>query len=391
MARSPLPAPGTRVANSPSNFLRRWWTEPVPPGWLQDYLQAHGLERWTRILLGWYAVLFAAICTVVQFSDAAPPTVFGRIVIGICAVGSLVWALRWFIGPWPGLTESIVFVAFADVGVAASAFQLSTDLSLGTAMLFTPIGAYVSFFLGNKQLIAHAAWCITMICALAFPLVAQGSSELAARTVAMVISQMLVVVLIPMFLQFGITIVRLQAVTSWRDPLTGILNRRGIFDEWHRRHKALIASDEINLGRIVAVASIDIDRYKSVNDTHGHEAGDRVLVECAKALSERQDSRTIAGRSGGDEFLIITICPAESVSAFADGLRECVENRSPSGLDVTASVGIATEFVGAVATADPQALLESMMARADTAMYQAKRNGGNQFQIAKLPTNSRFY
>lgn len=207
----------------------------------------------------------------------------------------------------------------------------------------------------------------------------------------MVISQMLVVVLIPMFLQFGITIVRLQAVTSWRDPLTGILNRRGIFDEWHRRHKALIASDEINLGRIVAVASIDIDRYKSVNDTHGHEAGDRVLVECAKALSERQDSRTIAGRSGGDEFLIITICPAESVSAFADGLRECVENRSPSGLDVTASVGIATEFVGAVATADPQALLESMMARADTAMYQAKRNGGNQFQIAKLPTNSRFY
>ncbi|KIU41755.1 GGDEF domain-containing protein [Mycobacteroides immunogenum] len=370
-------------------FLRKWWTEPVPPGWLQSYLEANGLDRSLRTLIGWYALVFAAICVVAQFSNAAPTTLFGRAVVGVCAIGSLAWALRWFVGSWASRTESMIFVAFADVGIAASASQLSTDLSLGTAMLFTPIGAYVSFFLGNRQLLAHAIWCITVICALAVPLAVPGPAEIVARVIAMAICQMLVVVLVPVVIQFGIAMVRLQAMASWRDPLTGIFNRRGIFDEWQRKHRALVAGDEIAHGRVVAVATVDIDRYKLVNDTHGHDAGDRVLIECAEALSEQHDSRTIVGRSGGDEFLVITLCAAESISDLARALGDRIATCAPTDLAVTASIGIATDSVIAVTAADPQSAIESLISRADIAMYEAKRNGGNQFRIAPQCVNDR--
>ncbi|QCH25474.1 GGDEF domain-containing protein [Mycobacteroides salmoniphilum] len=363
-------------------FLLQWWTEPVPTGWLRSFLRDRKLDRTVRNLIGGYALIFAAICVALQFSDTGPRSTAGRVIVGVCAVGALGWAVRWAVGPWPSLREAVAFVAFADVGIAIACWQDSDPLAglVGT-VLFTPVGAYVSFFLGNRLLVAHVAWCGPMILALSSRLFAEGTVGAAMTALVKVTSMLLVVVLIPVVIQFGIAVVRLDALAAQRDPLTGLLNRRGIFGEWKRLHSGLTRKYRLEGDLVIAVAIIDIDRFKSINDRHGHGTGDRVLVELAKALAAETIRGNLVGRSGGEEFLVATVCPAESVADFAARLREAVRTSEPAGIAVTASVGVAAQAVASVASATSQQAIDVLTACADQAMYEAKRNGGNQSRI----------
>ncbi|TDZ43559.1 GGDEF domain-containing protein [Mycobacteroides franklinii] len=363
-------------------FLRQWWTEPVPTGWLRAFLHARKLDRTVRNLIGGYALIFAAICVAVQFSDTGPRSTSGRIIVGVCALGALGWAVRWVVGPWPSLREAVGFVVFADVGIAIACWQDSDPLAglVGT-VLFTPVGAYVSFFLGNRLLVAHVAWCAPMILALSSRLLAAGTVGAAMTAVVKMTSMLLVVVLIPAVIQFGIAVVRLDALAAQRDPLTGLLNRRGIYGEWQRLHNGLTGDRILEGDRVIAVAIVDIDRFKSINDRYGHGTGDRVLVGLAGALTAETAQGNLVGRSGGEEFLVVTICPAGSVTEFATRLKEAVTASMPAGIAVTASVGVAAEPVASVALATSQEAIDALTACADRAMYEAKRGGGNQSRI----------
>ncbi|MGH3724827.1 MAG: diguanylate cyclase [Mycobacterium sp.] len=365
-------------------FLRQWWTEPVPTGWLLAFLQTRKLDRVVRLLIAGYALIFAAICLTVQFSDAGPTSTVGRVIVGVCGVGALGWAARWAFWSWPTLAVSVAFVAFADLGTALSCSQDSNNLAglVGT-VLFTPIGAYVSFFLGNRLLIAHAALCTAVIFALAIPMVAEGTIGAIATAVTKVVSLLMVVVLIPVVIQFGIAVIRLDALASRIDPLTGILNRRGIHYEWQRLHTRLTRLPNMSGNLAVAVASIDIDRFKSINDTQGHSAGDQVLIAVARALTAQSISANIVGRSGGEEFIVASVCTAESVPALAAALGEAVSGCSHSELTITASVGVATRAVSDLATSTADEAIESLMVHADNAMYTAKYDGGNQYRITE--------
>lgn len=364
------------------SFLLQWWTEPVPTGWLRAFLRARKLDRTVRNLIGGYALIFAAICVAVQFSDTGPRSTVGRVIVGVCALGALGWAVRWAVGPWPSLREAVAFVAFADVGIALACWQDSDPLAglVGT-VLFTPVGAYVSFFLGNRLLVAHVAWCGPMILALSSRLFAEGTVGAAMTAVVKVTSMLVVVVLIPAVIQFGIAVVRLDALAAQRDPLTGLLNRRGIYGEWQRLHGGLARGCMLEGDRVIAAAIVDIDRFKSINDRYGHGTGDRVLVDLACALTAESRRGNLVGRSGGEEFLVVTVCPAEAVAEFATRLREAVTTSTPAGIAVTASVGVAAQAVASVASATSQKAIDVLTACADRAMYEAKRNGGNQSRI----------
>lgn len=363
-------------------FLLQWWTEPVPTGWLRSFLRDRKLDRTVRNLIGGYALIFAAICVALQFSDTGPRSTAGRVIVGVCAVGALGWAVRWAVGPWPSLREAVAFVAFADVGIAIACWQDSDPLAglVGT-VLFTPVGAYVSFFLGNRLLVAHVAWCGPMILALSSRLFAEGTVGAAMTAVVKVTSMLLVVVLIPAVIQFGIAVVRLDALAAQRDPLTGLLNRRGIYGEWQRLHGGLMRVHGLQGDRVVAAAIVDIDRFKSINDRYGHGTGDRVLVDLAEAFTGESIRGNTVGRSGGEEFLVVTICPAHAVVDFATRLREAVTATRPAGIMVTASVGVAAQPVASVAAAASREAIDVLTACADRAMYEAKRNGGNQSRI----------
>jgi len=155
------------------------------------------------------------------------------------------------------------------------------------------------------------------------------------------------------------------------DALTG-LPGRSMFLE---RIEGLRKAGHDGESRKLAILFIDLDGFKQVNDTYGHDAGDRVLVRTAEILKELTREADIPGRLGGDEFVVCLSAPAGLIHATATSVAgRIVQEVSEIGNGIGCSVGISIwtgncPDVGCV------------MRRADEAMYEAKRRGKNQYVI----------
>lgn len=157
------------------------------------------------------------------------------------------------------------------------------------------------------------------------------------------------------------------AAESRTDPLTGLNNRRAI-DE---RIGEEIARAK-RYGHPLAVLMIDLDDFKSINDRYGHVAGDDTLHDVAGAITRSVRSIDIAGRYGGEEFLVILPETAMvGAAAVAERIRATIEQLGRT----TASAGVAELF-------DEDTAAAELIERADTALYKAKRSGKNRVVLA---------
>ena len=156
-----------------------------------------------------------------------------------------------------------------------------------------------------------------------------------------------------------------------RDDLTGLANRAAF---WDRLGHRLALANRRTKG--FAVLFLDLDAFKSVNDTFGHAAGDQLLVDVARRITGELRAGDTAGRVGGDEFLVLLDDVATAEAALNVARRVDARLRDPYEFGghryvVTASVGVAVSpGPGGLATAD------AVVAAADAAMYDAKRAGG---------------
>jgi diguanylate cyclase (GGDEF)-like protein len=165
---------------------------------------------------------------------------------------------------------------------------------------------------------------------------------------------------------------------AMRDPLTGLSNRRA-FEEQVR-----VALTDRRGNETSGIIFLDLDGFKQINDSHGHEAGDRVLIETANRLRQAVRGGDLIGRLGGDEFTVLlrvhgeddAILVAERVLTI---MRQPIEVNPGVMAKVTPSLGIALDE--GVQT-DPAALLSS----ADAAMYEAKRSGKDRWFMAGRPS-----
>lgn len=158
------------------------------------------------------------------------------------------------------------------------------------------------------------------------------------------------------------------------DPLTGLANRRG-FDERY----AQVIQETDRYGGTAALILVDVDHFKRVNDTYGHEAGDEVLIAVADALADGRRTVDIAARLGGEELaILLPQTDASGGREVAERMRKRIEalsvRTSTGEIKVTASFGVA-EY----ATRSGQA--EHVVERADQALYAAKRNGRNRVEV----------
>ena len=159
-----------------------------------------------------------------------------------------------------------------------------------------------------------------------------------------------------------------------RDALTGIANRGGI-DTALKTLRAQHADQRLS------IAVLDIDRFKSLNDTYGHQVGDRVLQLVAKALLVTARPGDTVGRLGGDEFVVILpetnlaiahdLAEALRVAVAASDLHDALGDETLGKL--TASLGVAELAAGETIT--------ELFQRADRCLYQAKQNGRNRVEI----------
>lgn len=164
---------------------------------------------------------------------------------------------------------------------------------------------------------------------------------------------------------------RLLEQLALTDSLTELPNRRAI-EHWANRQ----LSGAIRHDFPFWLVACDIDHFKTVNDTYGHDAGDKVLHKFAEILKLNTRQCDICGRIGGDEFLIvITHVKAEGVQLAVERIRRQVETQEfhfgDGGMHVTASFGIAG-FEG-----QQPMDFDQMMVKADVALYSAKRKGRN--------------
>lgn len=157
---------------------------------------------------------------------------------------------------------------------------------------------------------------------------------------------------------------------AMKDPMTGLLNRRAFNDR---------ISEECDrtrrYGEPFSLVLIDLDKFKSINDRHGHPAGDAVLVEFGRRLSENTRSVDLVARIGGEEFVVIMPdASLDDAHAAAERIRSAVERDrftiEGGAVDVTTSVGVATLCKNDMNGA-------ALVARADAGLFLAKASGRN--------------
>ncbi|MFG1479935.1 diguanylate cyclase [Xanthobacter sp. V4C-4] len=164
-----------------------------------------------------------------------------------------------------------------------------------------------------------------------------------------------------------------------RDPLTGLGNRRYL-----EGALMLEGATATRAGRSLALALLDLDHFKRINDTHGHEAGDAVLRAMGEVLKERTRVTDIVGRYGGEEFLVLLPDTGlDGAIAVANHLLTAVRRLKvlwPGGVleGITASVGVAV-FPSHVERT------EDLVAAADAALYRAKSAGRDRMEMARRP------
>ncbi|MGD0192219.1 MAG: PleD family two-component system response regulator [Rhizomicrobium sp.] len=171
--------------------------------------------------------------------------------------------------------------------------------------------------------------------------------------------------------------VQLSLEMAITDQLTGLHNRR-----YMSRHLDTLIENSKKSEKPIAFLILDIDYFKSVNDTHGHDMGDEVLREFAKRISANVRGIDLACRYGGEEFVVVMPdTDMELAFSVAERLRRSVEEesftitRAPQRLNITISIGIA----GSEGEGDSA---EALLHRADQALYRAKRDGRNRVVAA---------
>jgi len=154
------------------------------------------------------------------------------------------------------------------------------------------------------------------------------------------------------------------AQLAWADPLTGLLNRRGLAEAMAREE-----GRAMRFGTPIAVVVLDVDDLKAVNDTHGHAAGDQLLVGLGTALRTRARAVDVVARYGGDEFVLLLVGADE---AGADAFLDEVHARTPIVRLIDGPV-VPLQFSTGVALRAEGGSLQAALDLADQRLLAAKR------------------
>lgn len=361
------------------SVFQSWWREHIDYRWLVDTLDVHSALRPLKAMLGSAGLVMLAITTIALFSPAGQNGTAGMIQGGIVAATAVLWTLRWWLLPWPGEVESLVLIAAVDVAITANNVMVQDRLlgAMGSALLVVT-GGYVTVFHGPRFLLWHVGWSLLSIVVLSLMMVlgeGHGAGDIALGVVVVLVSFVVDIFVLPI-VQFCHWVLRRDALT---DPLTGLMNRRGL--DYHMSRHVDSPDSRRRLARrrkarASYVATVDLDRFKTINDTYGHAVGDDVLVCTAQRLRATVDPDALVARTGGEEFALVGyLCdPADEIG---ERIRAAIETMPDLPVEVTASIGVALWDGARMDLRHTEPTGRQLLQLSDEAMYMAKRLGGN--------------
>lgn len=342
--------------------LRTWWSQPDRYDWMTSLLRTRGLLRSARMVMA--AVAGSAALVPLTILASRPRPSIGEVVLGaVASMFTLGAAVFWLIR-WPNRVQSVVATLF---GAGFVTWWVLTQPTAGLAALgctaTAVTGGYIAVFHNPRLLVFNT---VVAVCAAAAA--ARGLAHdvgLAAAVGAFWIICFLNVS-VPLAAWVMSHAIGVYAQRSEEDALTGLLNRRAFIEVVSRR-LLTSASDTGHL----TVVMVDLDDFKSINDTHGHFIGNCTLQAVAALLRTYSPEEAAICRAGGEEFLIALASNGSDLAPLSSQFCSAIAELEPA---VTASIGTATSKLDALRG---NGQIEALISIADDAMYAAKRGGGN--------------
>ena len=353
----------------------RWWRRSDHFDWLTLYMNTRGIR------LIWRATIDAVIASiaVVPAAGLASPNlphypaalIVAPIASGFGGLVALLWLIR-----WPTRSQSVLCALGGSVCIGAACLVQGDPLAaLLGCNAFAVLGGYIAFFHTARDTMINFAVATITAGVLAVRLTGRYDTMLAGCGFLLVL---LLNVAFPFAVQWLVHSLGSDLRRSSRDALTGLLTRRAFYQS---AYGLLLRRREET--SYLGVAMIDLDNFKRLNDTCGHPTGDKALAAVGAALRIACPPTTMIARFGGEEFVVAdTYCTGDLHDVAEQWRLAIASSRYP----ITASVGIASAPLGARFNPAERQLTDDLVDLADTAMYAAKRAGGNQSRCAQYPT-----
>ncbi len=345
--------------------LRAWWSQPDQYEWISTFLRQHGMLRPARTVLAIVAGSSALVPLTVLPSQSGPSAV--EVITGAVASAFTLGVTVLWLRRWPTRRQSQAGVAVGALFVGGwSMVQPTAALAALACTAMAVPGGYIAFFHGPKLMLFNSLVAAAVVTTAVLRLAHEANMATAASALWI---NVFLNVSVPLGIWGMVRAMGMYAQRSEEDGLTGLLNRRAFTDAVrHRLENPPPAHTHL------AVVMVDLDNFKSINDTHGHLAGDRALQAVARLLREHAPADAVICRAGGEEFLAALTFENSDVRALTEEFCRALAGLRPS---VTASIGIAS---AELLLTEPYVacLIDELIRIADDAMYAAKRRGGNQ-------------
>lgn len=359
-----------RTPNSAWSAIVHWFVQPHDYEWMTEFQNTHPSGKIIRIIVALSMINISGMSFTSLFAVGGPTgTAATALTLALCT-SNLVIAALWILRPFPGRLGVVSFAVYADVGVAAALSVLDFPYALLGCVLFAVIGAFVTFFVSPRWVVAHLVFASAVALTFAVLIYRQDSMDTVTLLVQLDVV-LLGITSVPVTSHIFLTTLSADARSSVLDPLTGLLNRRGLDaaldDLWTRGRRE---------GQCAAVIVVDIDSFKAVNDIHGHEEGDAVISRIADRFTDHVGQYGVVARTGGEEYLAAVVTSRLHIDAFIHGIRRALHSEDDT-VPVTVSIGAAILYAESDLWRTGRDTVEAASRAADSMMYRAKSAGGN--------------
>lgn len=359
-------------------MTERWKPRQDHYYWLTAILASRGLQVSTCRVVAGVIFTLGLVPIISLVSPLGPKGLIGQVLaVGVTAC-CVVMTLRWMRHRWPSRAESAACVVVGTICIAVACLIPTNPVAgLLGASAFAVLSAYTTCFHGLRLL--AFTWTVATVT------LAVLAIRLAPLDTALAIGSVCLVALVNVFAaavcRAGIRLIGDDVETSQLEPLTGLLDR----DAFYERTATLLAARHRDDDRYLVLVIVNIDGFSLITGMSGERGGNLARVAVGSALRSCVRHNAVLAHVSEDDFVIADTFTTPDASPLVERVRSAVTN-TPSRL--TTSVGVVSTPLRPLMHLPPDDVVDEVLAIATTAMFEARKAGGNRSRFVINPVLS---